>query len=554
MSNTRQEETTVTIIVVPRERFSVSQASLESIYRNTKMPFELVYVDGGSPAYVQNYLQAKAAEQDFHLHRTDHFLSPNQARNLGVQHARGRYVVFVDNDVLVAPGWLEALTACAEETGASIVAPLYFIGKPEKRILHMAGGDLHVEDRDNGIYMAERHRFANRLLSEVEDRIKRERCGFAEFHCMLVRKQVLDELGPLDEKLYSTPEHIDLCYSVELAGGSTWLEPDAQVTYRADAPFLLSDIPYFELRWSDDWNNRSMSHFEKKWNLVPECPMFDKTFRGWVKRYGQQLTLSGNRKKQMAMTDATTGTAQTNIQLYHQCMALEYGDLDLVALRDSYRLAQAWFNGLYRGCGRPFLVHLIGTASILARHGAPVSLVTAGMLHSVYEFGALGIGGRGITDEKRRYVAHKTNPGIEILLCNYASIDWYGKGFTELEENLDDMPLLIARVLLLRMANELEERHDRSLAFFAKKNASTDFLEPWFPLFRKVAERIGASGLYEELSDAVHKTREFCAPEALCSQHAGSYSLKDMEEPGVAMQSTVTQAEQGNRAGGMEES
>jgi GT2 family glycosyltransferase len=554
MSNTRQEETTVTIVVVPRERFSVSQASLESIYRNTEMPFELVYVDGGSPAYVQNYLQAKAAEKGFHLLRTDHFLSPNQARNLGVQHARRRYVVFVDNDALVAPGWLEALTGCAEETGASVVAPLYFIGKPEKRILHMAGGDLQVEDRGNGLFMTERHRFANRPLSEVEDRIKRERCGFAEFHCMLVRKQMLDELGPLDEKLYSLPEHIDLCYSVELAGGSTWLEPAAQVTYRADAPFRLSDIPYFEQRWSDDWNSRSISHFEKKWNLVPDCPMFDKTFRGWVKRHGQQLTLSDNRKKPIAITDAATGTAQTNIQLYRQCMALEYRDRDLIALRDTYRLAQAWFNGLYRGCGKPFLAHLVGSASILARYGAPVSVVAAGMLHSVYSFGVLGIEGRGITDKRRRYVARRTSPGVEILLCHYASIDWYGTtSLTELVENLDDMPLTLARVLLLRMASELEERHDRSLAFFAKKSASTEGLEPWLPLFRKVAERIGAAGLYEELNDAVRKTSEFSAPESLCSQHTGSYTLEHLKNL-ETMQPKVIQAEQGATADSLEES
>jgi GT2 family glycosyltransferase len=529
MSNTRQEETTVTIVVVPRERFSVSQASLESIYRNTKMPFDLVYVDGGSPAYVQNYLRAKAAEKGFQLHRTEHFLIPNQARNLGLQLARGRYVVFVDNDVLVAPGWLEALTGCAEETGASVVAPLYFIGKPEKRRIHMAGGDLQVEDRDNGVYMSEQHRFANQHLSDVEDRIKREKCGFAEFHCMLVRKQVLDELGPLDEKLYSLPEHVDLCYSVELAGGSTWLEPDAWVTYLADAPFRLSDIPYFELRWSDDWNNRSISHFEKKWNLVPESPLFNRRFRGWVKRHGQQLTLSGDRKEQIAITDAASGTAQTNIQLYLQCMVLGYEDREFIVLRNAYRLAQVWFNGLYRGCGRPFLAHLVGTASILARYGASVALVAAGMLHSVYEFGILGIGGRGITEEKRRYVTRKTNHEVENLLYHYANLDWGGADIAAMERNLDDMPLPTAQVLLLRMANELEERHDQSLAFCAKKNTSNDSLEPWLPLFRNVAERTGATGLYEELHDALRKTREFKPPEALCSQHTGTYRLENMK-------------------------
>jgi GT2 family glycosyltransferase len=48
----------VTLIVVPRERFSYTQKSLESIYANTPYPFDLVYVDGGSPKKTRDHLQA----------------------------------------------------------------------------------------------------------------------------------------------------------------------------------------------------------------------------------------------------------------------------------------------------------------------------------------------------------------------------------------------------------------------------------------------------------------------------------------------------------------
>lgn len=43
-------EPEVTIVVSPRERFSYTRESLESIYEHTKAPFKLVYVDGGSPS------------------------------------------------------------------------------------------------------------------------------------------------------------------------------------------------------------------------------------------------------------------------------------------------------------------------------------------------------------------------------------------------------------------------------------------------------------------------------------------------------------------------
>ncbi len=104
----------VTIVVVPRERFSCAAESLDSIYQHTTMPFELVYVDGGSPPSVQRYLQTQAREKGFQLLRTESFLSPNRARNLGLREVKTAYLVFIDNDVIVSPRWLETLIECAE--------------------------------------------------------------------------------------------------------------------------------------------------------------------------------------------------------------------------------------------------------------------------------------------------------------------------------------------------------------------------------------------------------------------------------------------------------
>ncbi len=79
----------VTIVVVPRERFSYARPSLESILQLTDIPFKLVYVDGGSPAPVRRYLDARAKGQGFEVIRTDHYLPPNTARNLGLARFGG---------------------------------------------------------------------------------------------------------------------------------------------------------------------------------------------------------------------------------------------------------------------------------------------------------------------------------------------------------------------------------------------------------------------------------------------------------------------------------
>ncbi|MEM6613462.1 MAG: glycosyltransferase [Cyanobacteria bacterium P01_C01_bin.72] len=283
-------EKTVTLIVVPRERFSYTRESLESIYQCTQYPFDLVYVDGNSPAYIKNYLAQKAEEKQFKLIRTEHYLSPNQARNIGLQHVNKEtdYVVFVDNDIHVTPGWLEKLVNCAEEESAAVVCPLVCIGKNLHSKIHLAGGEasisLELKNGKNRRKVHEKHYFVNRPVADVKDQLHRRECEFAEFHCVLVRKDIFDEIGLLDEKLLNTREHIDFSMTVTNAGGKIFCEPDSVTTYVNNSGFVRSDLTYFMLRWSDAWEVGSLEHFMQKWDLTIKDKYFKKRYR----RLGQR--------------------------------------------------------------------------------------------------------------------------------------------------------------------------------------------------------------------------------------------------------------------------
>jgi GT2 family glycosyltransferase len=260
-------DTRVTIVVVPRERFSASESSLESIYRHTSSNVALVYVDGGSPPQVKKYLERQSAERGFKLIRRDSFLSPNRARNLGFQFVKTEYVVFIDNDVLVTDGWLDRLVRCADETRAWIVGPLYLMGPIENRFVHMAGGRVEIKESDGRRVLFEEHRFPHTKLDGIPVPLKREPIDLVEFHCMMVEAAALRRLGPLDEQLLSAPEHIDLCMATRAAGGQVYFEPHAVVSYVPPPPFHKSDLAFFLVRWSDAWNASSLRHFNRKWQL-----------------------------------------------------------------------------------------------------------------------------------------------------------------------------------------------------------------------------------------------------------------------------------------------
>jgi len=260
----------------PRERFSLTERSIESLYANTTPPFEFVCVDAGSPWRAGRKLAALARKRGFKVIRSDVYLSPNQARNIAVAGINTRYVAFVDNDTSFTPSWLSALQACAEETGAAIVTPIICIGEPAHTRIHLAGGDAMIEEDANGRHLRVVHRQQEQFLSDVREKLRRQTCDFAEFHCMLARVSTLKELGPLDESLKATSDHLDLCLGVRARGGTIIVEPSSVISFAGSdpvydiwgPPLRLSDLPYYALRWSSDWSLESEQHFHRKWNLV----------------------------------------------------------------------------------------------------------------------------------------------------------------------------------------------------------------------------------------------------------------------------------------------
>lgn len=279
----------VTIVVSPRERFSYTRESLESIYEHTKIKFNLVYVDGNSPAKVRRYLEAQAQARGFQLIRTKDYLYPNQARNLGLAQVKTKYVVFIDNDVIVSPGWLSALVECAEQTQATVVGPLMCQDQPLHEIVHFAGGESHIwldtTNNQSRNRLREKMYKQGKQVAQVRNSLQRTTTELAEFHCVLVRTEIFQRIGLLDEGMCNTKEHLDFCMLVTQAGGSIYFEPASIVTYVPGPPLEWTDLHYYMLRWSDAWTLNSLNRFRDKWNLAEDGYFLSKYNKlGWRRK------------------------------------------------------------------------------------------------------------------------------------------------------------------------------------------------------------------------------------------------------------------------------
>jgi hypothetical protein len=155
--------------------------------------------------------------------------------------------------------------------------------------------------------------------------------------------------------------------------------------------------------------------------------------------------------------------AQTNLQLFNQMLASGYGVDDVELVKRGHDLALRLLSGQYRAHGKPFITHLIGTASVLAAVQAPAPVVAAGMLHAVYKHGDFGM--EFPRSRRRARVRRSSSPDVEEIVVRYDLLDWTGPTIVPLRRELDALDPRDRDAVLIRLANELEDSLDRGLRY-----------------------------------------------------------------------------------------
>lgn len=259
----------VTVCFVPRETVSSTIRNLDRLIAHVDGA-RIVAVDPGYPAEVGTELFRRVQAAGGSVVRFDGFITPNQARNAALQHVKTKYVVFVDNDATVEDGWLLPLVECARATGAVIVTPLIFERFPQFRYIHLAGGECGLTVNSRGLReMKDRHTLSGHDIVAEPLALEAGPTELAEFHAVLVDVAFLRSIGGLDPNLLSLHEHWDMCMQAHLRGLSVWFEPRSRVTYTPPMPANDDDLAYFELRWCDEFTERSLNHLIEKYDLDP---------------------------------------------------------------------------------------------------------------------------------------------------------------------------------------------------------------------------------------------------------------------------------------------
>jgi GT2 family glycosyltransferase len=243
------------VIIINHDGYSWLRPCLESVRRQqVRGGCEVLVVDNGSTDGSQDLIRREFP--DCTLLEAGRNLGFAGGNNLGLRAGIGEYLVLLNNDTAVRPGWLQALIDAAEsdpEVGA-VTAKLLYAGRPGT--IQSAGTELH-EDGGGG----------DRGSGEIDDgqynRLE-EVFGLNGASALLCRR-ALEDVGLLDEAFFMYYEDTDLSWRLRLRGWKILYQPAAEV-YHVHAASSREWSPFFTFH--ADRNRLLMLLKNARWRVV----------------------------------------------------------------------------------------------------------------------------------------------------------------------------------------------------------------------------------------------------------------------------------------------
>jgi GT2 family glycosyltransferase len=141
------------------------------------------------------------------------------------------YFLLLNADTLVHPHALDALVEFMDQhpnvgiAGSQLVSPDGIVLASPFRFFSIAS----VFDR--GLRLGVVSKLLSRWAAVPPNPGRQCQADWVSGASMIIRRQVVEQIGPLDEDLYTYFDDIDYCWNARKAGWLTWYVPESRVTH-----------------------------------------------------------------------------------------------------------------------------------------------------------------------------------------------------------------------------------------------------------------------------------------------------------------------------------
>jgi len=196
----------VSIVIPVFNRIEYTQKCLEALNQNTPGELcEIIIVDNASTDGTEDFLSLLTQQhKNVFVFRNHENLGFAKACNQGAKSARGKYLVFLNNDTVPQTGWLEEMVRLVEsDDDIGIVGSKLLF--PDGTIQH-AGVVVPAGRLPYHIY--------RKCPGDLPATNKQRDYQIVTAACMLIRKDLFFDVGGFDERYINGCEDIDLCLKV----------------------------------------------------------------------------------------------------------------------------------------------------------------------------------------------------------------------------------------------------------------------------------------------------------------------------------------------------
>ncbi len=242
----------VSLIILTKNSPHLIKQCVESIFEKTSYKnFEIIIIDNGSDDLeTLRYLDSLGSNPSIQVIRDARPFNFSALNNAAVQHANGELIALLNDDIeVISEEWLSEMVSIALQPGVGVVgAKLWYPHKTLQHggvILGLGGVAGHVKDGN-------KHLDIIRGYSAVT------------FACVVLRKELWDELDGLDEKNLSIAfNDVDFCLRVRDAGYRNVWTPYAELFHHESASRGTEDTIEKQQRFS-----KEVEYMKQRWGSI----------------------------------------------------------------------------------------------------------------------------------------------------------------------------------------------------------------------------------------------------------------------------------------------
>jgi GT2 family glycosyltransferase len=261
------QQCTVGLVTVTYNSAGVIDGFMSSLLRQTYTDFRVYLVDNASSDSTVAQVE-QCGDMRVRVIRNDDNVGFAQANNQGTRAALESgcdFVLFINNDTEFAPELLENLVAALRQSSCHMVAPkIVFYDKPQ--MIWSAGGGFSPVKGYAGFHYGVRQ-------IDVGQYDQQRTVDHAPACCLLIRREVFQRIGLLDERYFAYHDDTDFCYRAKRAGLTILYYPSAKLLHKASS-LTGGEDSVFSVRF----RTRNQIYFMLKnlgvWRALPYLPAF----------------------------------------------------------------------------------------------------------------------------------------------------------------------------------------------------------------------------------------------------------------------------------------